>query len=333
MSESLVQFSHTIAAQTSLDTEGHHLTIFNKNYEKWNDVFFPKPLIPTDSVLVESFEQGQPVAKFIDNFPPEAADFSLLEREMELSRESKDEYRNKIITEIRTAHMVVTRGEDLYLKMLLQDNLMHADLHPGNILLQRKGAYDPVSGGSNEFDKIVMVDAGMVAELDRNEQRNFIGLIESLGEGDGNEATDYVLNFSSNGAAGYSPQKQAEFRADMVELFSRICRGYGHNVSIGEVLRGVLNLVRKHSITVEANYATLVMNALCLESMALAVLPAYNVLDGAKSLLKFNRVCKKFGGLATWCQQTFLPFGQWVKKRTDIKFLRELEKKVLGKMV
>ena len=29
----------------------------------------------------------------------------------------------------------MTRGEDLYLKMLLVDNLMHADLHPGNILL------------------------------------------------------------------------------------------------------------------------------------------------------------------------------------------------------
>jgi aarF domain-containing kinase len=29
------------------------------------------------------------------------------------------------------AHFIVSRGEDMYLKMLLVDNLMHADLHPG----------------------------------------------------------------------------------------------------------------------------------------------------------------------------------------------------------
>ena len=31
---------------------------------------------------------------------------------------------------------MVTCGEDIYLKMLIQDNLMHADLHPGNILIK-----------------------------------------------------------------------------------------------------------------------------------------------------------------------------------------------------
>ena len=58
LSESLTQFSHTIAAQTRLDIEGKHLEIFNENYRTWDDVFFPSPLILTDSVLVESFEQG-----------------------------------------------------------------------------------------------------------------------------------------------------------------------------------------------------------------------------------------------------------------------------------
>jgi hypothetical protein len=33
-------------------------------------------------------------------------------------------------------HFMVCRGEDLYLKMLVEDNLVHADLHPGNILIQ-----------------------------------------------------------------------------------------------------------------------------------------------------------------------------------------------------
>ena len=36
----------------------------------------------------------------------------------------------------------------------------------------------------------------------------------------------------------------------------------------GEVLRGVLGLVRVHKVTLDANYMTLVMNVLVLEGMA-----------------------------------------------------------------
>lgn len=32
-------------------------------------------------------------------------------------------------------HFIVTRGEDMWLKMVLNDGLLHADLHPGNILV------------------------------------------------------------------------------------------------------------------------------------------------------------------------------------------------------
>lgn len=50
--ESLNQFSDTLAAQTQLNVEGKHLNIFNKNFCKWKDVFFPRAIIMTESVLV-----------------------------------------------------------------------------------------------------------------------------------------------------------------------------------------------------------------------------------------------------------------------------------------
>lgn len=282
----------------------------------------------TDNILIPffKFRTGISVAKFVENFPKGAADFS------QLMQNPVDQA--AIIGSIKSAHTLVTRGEDLYLKMLLQDNLMHADLHPGNILLQRRGATTQASGQNRNMniDKLVLVDAGMVAELDQKEQRNFIGLMESLGEGDALEAAEYVLDFSSAGSSSYTDELKNSFRQDMVILFSQVCQGYGHNVSIGEVLRGVLALVRKHNITIEANYATLVMNALCLESMALAILPAYNVLDGGKSLLRLNRICKKFGPLAPFCQKFFLPLGQWMKRRDDRKFIRELEQRAIEVM-
>jgi len=44
--------------------------------------------------------------------------------------------------------------------------------------------------------------------------------------------------------------------------------------------------VRVHGVRIDVNYATLVMNALCLDGLAKAVLPDYNVLDHAAPLLK-----------------------------------------------
>ena len=43
------------------------------------------------------------------------------------------------------------------------------------------------------------------------------------------------------------------------------------------------------SVSLDANYMTLVMNVLCLEGMATALLPKYNVLDAARPLLSTHR--------------------------------------------
>lgn len=63
------------------------------------------------------------------------------------------------------------------------------------------------------------------------------------------------------------------------------CRGYNTGVDIGVVLREVLARVRQFHVRVDVNYATLLINLLCLESIAGALLPSYNILDRAAPLL------------------------------------------------
>jgi len=118
LSGSLAQFSETIGAQTRLDVEGRHLILLNQNFKNWKDVGFPKPIILSQSILVESFEHGESVAEFTKLYKSTGVG----DRQYKLSYD--------------LAHFILTKGEDLYLNMLLVDNLMHADLHPGNILIQ-----------------------------------------------------------------------------------------------------------------------------------------------------------------------------------------------------
>lgn len=46
---------------------------------------------------------------------------------------------------------------------------------------------------------------------------------------------------------------------------------------------------RKHKVRIDANFATLVVNVLCIESLARRASPSYNVLDASKPLLRSYR--------------------------------------------
>lgn len=339
---SVEQFSHTMAAQAHLDVEAHHLDILNDNFRSWKHVGFPKPIFATSSIIIETFEQGEIIGSILDAHDQQKKQPNNMDGDEGLSNDSGSIPKDM-------AQFIVTNGVGLYMKMLLVDNLMHADLHPGNIMvfsMEKKSSLkrkrrSPMSSslvssnqrttaevstalatishpyninthekdmdfdnmdpmihykGSNGEAKhlyrghITLVDAGMVAELDAEESMNFIGLLAAMGEGDGVQAANSVLLFSETQAL--NDEEKDAFRIDMVELFQERCRGYGEGIDVGDVLRGVLNLVRVHHIPIDANYATLVVNALCIESLAKRVYPKYNVLDASRPLLQsYSRMC------------------------------------------
>jgi len=331
LKESLLQFSHTISSQTNLATEGIHLAIFNKNFAAWRHrTRFPIPYLISQSVLVESFEEGVTVAEYTSLYNSQKKRrqrdgiLSIPQRLVTWSFSFLQAHKTQDVATFQNtalAHTIVATGEDIYLKMLLADNLMHADFHPGNIMVHPQGEDGGVKTGDA---RIILVDAGMVARLTKAEQEHFIGLLEAIGEGSGREAAEHVINFSSR-QSKYTPKQRAEFIAGMDLFFQESCRGYGRGVNIGVVLRGLLKLVRQHRIAVEANYATLIMNTLCLDGLASQLIPGYNVLDASKALLQYHRRCKLLGtrvGRALFFAT--LPLARIVKSHHDSRFARNL---------
>ena len=45
-------------------------------------------------------------------------------------------------------------------------------------------------------------------------------------------------------------EEQEAFAQEMAQLFAEKCKGYGTNVDVGAVLRGVLGLIRKHKVRI-----------------------------------------------------------------------------------
>lgn len=148
--------------------------------------------------------------------------------------------------------------------------------------------------GDEQF-QITLVDAGMVAQLTEEESATFIGMLTCIGDGDGAAAAEHALRFSVDN--NISEKAQESFREEMEEFFKENCRGYGTNVDVAGVFRGILSLIREHGIRIDANYATLVINVLCIESLGRRICPSYNVLDAARPLLQtYRRVVYKDDG-------------------------------------
>jgi len=238
------QFGLTLVAQVALDDEARHLRQMGHNFRRWSDVGLPRVLFASETVLIQTLAAGVPVSRYTTK-------------------------EGRLLLSAAQRHLIVRRGVEIYLKMLLQDNLMHADMHPGNILFDAKQS------------RITLVDTGLVTTLTVDERRNFIGFLQALGDGDGRRAAQCMLGWSSVQAHA----DEAGFRSEMEALFWRICRGYGSGIHLGDVLRGALELVRRHRVAIGANYMTLVVNALCLEGMARTLEPEYNVMDAAQPLL------------------------------------------------
>lgn len=163
--EEISYFSLMMKQQIDLRFEAYTLSRFNNNFMMDPTVSFPKPLKISSSVLVETFEQGIPVNDFIA---------------------SKCHNVNKQIGII---------GLKSFLKMLLWDNFVHADLHPGNILIGNQGRKDGQSESISFLSKI-KDEIGIGIEKKRRNENEIDGMERGIGinNQDGNNDIFHLSN-------------------------------------------------------------------------------------------------------------------------------------------
>lgn len=274
------QFGILMQLQLDLRIEALNLAKFRNNFKNRLDIHFPKPFLSfsTREVLVEEYINAIPMAKMLslnDNFGKN------------LSKEVSD------------------KGLDAFLQMLILDNFVHADLHPGNMLVRfyknelykHEKEYKIVKS-SNEAEtnritqellalgddndawckqlthlyesgyhaEICFLDVGLITELNHVDRVNFIDLFKALSEFDGYKAGELMVERSRTPDMAINKELFALKVEKLVDRIKERTFTLG-NVSIGDLLDQVLSMVRMHHVRMEGDFITVVVAILLLEGI------------------------------------------------------------------
>jgi len=235
--ETLSNFSHTMGTQADLRVEAQHLHRFAFNFQGRRDRItcpYPIPGLCSREVLVETFQTGELVKSYI--------------------LEQGDEN-----------FQICSLGVECYMKMLLEDNFIHSDLHPGNFLISRDASHL----------NLCLLDFGMAEELPAWVSKEFISFIFALAEGNGHRVADALLRW----ARVQECRDPGAFRREVVHLINTECQLHEGSVDLDAVIKAILRLAHSHCVTVDAEFGLLCVGMCVLVGFA-------RQLDGETCLLE-----------------------------------------------
>jgi hypothetical protein len=175
-------------------------------------------------------------------------------------------------------------GVKTLLKMLIDDNFLHADLHPGNILVRLKSGGlvgGVVTGDDKDSDvvsatrrsqsskkasssvgikpEIVILDTGLATELTPHQQASLAEFFQAIISWDGAGVAEKIISFSSN----LSPTLDlASFKQDIAVAVGKFAET---TPRAGDCMAAIFETVQQHHVTIDPNVMVAVVTVMVLE--------------------------------------------------------------------
>lgn len=326
-------FGEMMKEQLDLRGEAHNLQRFNKYFKDSRKVKIPKALeaFTTKDMLLEEYIKGIPLDVFL--------------RQASWTR-------NQDIDGVFD-HKIADTGLDAFLHMLIFHNFVHADLHPGNIMIQfyKPSAHHPLrlawsrllgrelkDDGESAVRRVLAVKDDpekLQKELESLDQEGYSPRLVFIDTGLVNELNDVNRrNFLDLFQAvaqfdGYRTGELMVERCKSPELvvdpdvfalrMQNLIIGLKQNtfhlgaVKIGNLLHEVMNMVRSHHVRMEGDFVNVVVSIMLLEGIGRQLNPDLDLFKNALPVLRDYSI--KEGGTAALVEMKDpqLRSGHWIK--------------------
>jgi len=154
------------------------------------------------------------------------------------------------------------RGAELYLKMVFQDGVYHADPHPGNILILPGNV-------------IGLIDFGMVERIDERLREDMEDLLMALASNDSAQLCAIICRV---GAVPESVSKSA-LQSDLADFVQHYSTQSLKSFGLGTALRELTEMIYRYHIVLPSQVALLITLIVKLEGSARLLQPTFNLLE------------------------------------------------------
>lgn len=255
-----------IQQQINLEFEAQNLIRFARNFRaecQAGTIQFPMVAsnLLSDGVLIESWAPGQAVSHL---FSIVGDNFKTLKNELEEELSGKVKATKKVL-----AKTIL----DFSCKMFLRDNLVHGDLHGGNVLVDSEG-------------RCTILDVGLTTSLPSEIRGQFGDFLYAICVGD----NDQFLNLIS-GMGSFSkearPQPLPAFKKDVERTLARYVKrkeGFrlagapdGGPVELGDLFGDLFRCMYRHHWIMRGDIAQSIMTMSLAEGLIRSLDPEFDV--------------------------------------------------------
>jgi ubiquinone biosynthesis protein len=149
-----------------------------------------------------------------------------------------------------------------YASMIFQSDRFQADPHPGNLIALKGGG-------------LGLIDFGEVGSIDPAERSALLQMMAAVLGRDGSALADAVLSVSRSSRS----VDRADLGAQLTTVLDPVVDASVHDVKLGEVLRGLLHVLRSHGIVLPSDLAILIKTMIECEATTDELDPTLSMLD------------------------------------------------------
>ncbi|XP_015174404.1 PREDICTED: uncharacterized aarF domain-containing protein kinase 2-like isoform X2 [Polistes dominula] len=270
LTDCIDEFSLMMEQQVDLRLEAYNLIKFSNNFLKRNEITFPRPYMEytRNKILVETFHEGSPISDYFD-------------------------YKNNNVQ-----RKLAKLGITMILKMVFNDNFIHCDLHPGNILVQEVKKPTStfldlflrvISSDYTENDpRLVILDCGLVVSLNDRCRKNLRDVFRSVLMGNGELAAEYILEHSLH----MTPDPDG-FKTTMNDIVTNYLKNQINltNVNVSTVVSELFSAMVRHRVKQDGSFSSVILSMVVIEGLGRSLDPNIDIFAEVLPFVFNNTVC------------------------------------------
>lgn len=199
--------------------------------------------------------------------------------------------------------LLAQKGVRIFFKQVFEFNFFHADMHPGNIFVNKHRLQDP---------QFLTVDCAIVGTLTADNQLLLAKLIMALVQDDHEKLIRLIHR------AGWLPSDcvLTDLREDMARVVAPLAHAKMADINFAETLMDVFIIIRQYRIRLPLNFMLLLKTLVHIEGLGRQIDPTLDIWAEAIPIIK-EWLTEKLGPEAT-LKKMFYRSPEWLSNLPDM---------------